>query len=163
MNANSFARTGASSNHSAHSPTESEATRPAKRRRVRQKTSCLPCQRRKGRCDQLDGDRCEGCIKRKEECIWETPILVGNVTDDVAEAIAHLNRRVAVLERQISLKQDQPPAINTASLTPSQTESPSYSVNTPHTETEDAAQALEDLALGRRQYHALGLNSEVTS
>jgi hypothetical protein len=41
-----------------------DVSRPAKRKRVRQKASCLACQRRKGRCDLLDGDRCEGCISQ---------------------------------------------------------------------------------------------------
>ncbi|KAJ6561898.1 hypothetical protein B0H19DRAFT_1142964 [Mycena capillaripes] len=138
-----------------------EVARPAKRKRVRQKASCLACQRRKGRCEQIDSDRCEGCIKRKEECVWEAPALVGNVTDDVAASIGHLTRRVAILERQMALKQDRVPAVITSEATPSYTESPGYSANTPNTETEDAAQALEDIALGRRQYHFLGLNSEV--
>ncbi|KAJ7471415.1 hypothetical protein B0H11DRAFT_2039851 [Mycena galericulata] len=146
---------------SSSASTEPGVARPAKRRRVRQKASCLACQRRKGRCDQIDGDRCEGCIKRKEECIWETPTLVGNVTDDVAVTIGHLTRRVAILERQMALKQDRVPPIKTSETTPRQTESPSYSANTPNTETEDAAQALENIALGRRQYLSLGLNSEV--
>lgn len=62
----------------------------------------------------------------------------------------------------MALKQDRTPGANsTPESTPSHAESPSFSVNTPNTETEDAAQALEDLALGRRQYHSLGLNSEV--
>ncbi|KAJ7746275.1 hypothetical protein B0H16DRAFT_1556864 [Mycena metata] len=162
MQASPFFVDGASSSLSTHSPPDTEVARPAKRKRIRQKTSCLPCQRRKGRCDQIDSERCEGCIKRKEECVWETPTLVGNVTDDVADSIAHLNRRVAILERQIARKQDQVPATNPPPTdTSSHTESPSYSANTPNTETEDAAQALEDLALGRRQYHALGVNSEV--
>ncbi|KAJ7757747.1 hypothetical protein DFH07DRAFT_458739 [Mycena maculata] len=147
------------------SPSEPEVTRPAKRKRIRQKASCLACQRRKGRCDQIDGDRCEGCIKRKEECVWEVPALLGNVTDDVTSTIGHLTRRVAILERQMALKQDRVPptnpSINTSETTPSHTESPSYLANTPITETEDAAQALEETALGRRQYHSLGLNSEV--
>ncbi|KAJ7301613.1 hypothetical protein DFH08DRAFT_993347 [Mycena albidolilacea] len=138
-----------------NSPTQSEITRPAKRKRVRQKASCLPCQRRKGRCEQIDSDRCEGCIKRKEECVWETPALVGNVTDDVAATIGHLTRRVAILERQMTLKQDR---VSGEHSTPGNMESPTYSVNT---ETEEAAQALEDFALGRRQYHSFGLNSEV--
>ncbi|KAF7336965.1 Zn(2)-C6 fungal-type transcription factor [Mycena venus] len=162
-----------------NSPSQQEVTRPAKRKRVRQKASCLACQRRKGRCEQIDSDRCEGCIKRKEECVWETPSLVGNVPEDVAATIGHLTRRVAIvrhqnvvhrtaltyinqLERQMALKQDRVPVVNTASAaTPNHMDSPSYSVNTPNTETEDAAQALEDIALGRRQYHFLGLNSEV--
>ncbi|KAF8176694.1 hypothetical protein K438DRAFT_1979054 [Mycena galopus ATCC 62051] len=148
-------------NSSNNPPSDPEVTRPAKRKRVRQKASCLACQRRKGRCEQIDSDRCEGCIKRKEECVWETPILVGNVTDDVAATIGHLTRRVAILERQMTLKQDRISTGNTPGVTPSHMESPSYSVNTPNTETEDAAQALEDIALGRRQYHSLGLNSEV--
>ncbi|KAJ7679161.1 hypothetical protein DFH06DRAFT_1165857 [Mycena polygramma] len=141
---------------------EPEVPRPAKRKRVRQKASCLACQRRKGRCEQIDSDRCEGCIKRKEECIWEAPTLVGNVTDDVAATIGHLTRRVTILERQMILKQDRIPTTSASSAgTPSYTESPSYSVTTPNTETEEAAQALEDLALGRRQYLTLGLNAEV--
>ncbi|KAJ7487925.1 hypothetical protein FB451DRAFT_1225947 [Mycena latifolia] len=152
---------GVASPTSAASTSDPDAARPAKRKRVRQKASCLACQRRKGRCDQIEGDRCEGCIKRKEECVWETPTLVGNVTDDVAATIGHLTRRVAILERQMALKQDRVPGARTSEPTPTHTESPSYSVDTPRTETEDAAQALEDMALGRRQYHALGLNSEV--
>ncbi|KAJ7066396.1 hypothetical protein C8F01DRAFT_1123116 [Mycena amicta] len=137
---------------------DAESVRPAKRKRVRQKASCLACQRRKARCDQIDGERCEGCIKRKEECVWDTPA-IGNVPEDVAASMAHLTRRVAMLERQMALKQDKVSPANTAVDVPAL--SPVYSVNTPITETEDAAQALEDTALGRRQYHALGLNSEV--
>ncbi|KAJ7757708.1 hypothetical protein DFH07DRAFT_819074 [Mycena maculata] len=159
-----FSVDGVSSALSMNSP-EPEVTLPVKRKRVRQKASCLACQRRKARCDQIDGERCEGCIKRKEECVWEAPALLGNVTDDVAATIGHLTRRVAILERQMALKQDRVPptnpSINTSETTPSHTESPSYSANTPITETEDAAQALEETALGRRQYHSLGLNSEV--
>ncbi|KAJ7851380.1 hypothetical protein B0H13DRAFT_2085670 [Mycena leptocephala] len=138
-----------------------EVARPAKRKRVRQKASCLACQRRKGRCEQIDSERCEGCIKRNEECVWEIPALVGNVTNDVAATIGHLARRVAILERQMALKQDRVLEVDISEATPISTESPSYSVNTPNTETEDAAQALEDIALGRRQYHSFGLNSEV--
>ncbi|KAF7374386.1 Zn(2)-C6 fungal-type transcription factor [Mycena sanguinolenta] len=141
-----------------NSPIEPEVTRPAKRKRVRQKASCLACQRRKGRCEQIESDRCEGCIKRNEECVWETPALVGNVPNDIAATIGHLARRVAVLERQMSLKQDRIPAVNTPT---SHIDSPVYSTNSAHTETEDAAQALEDIALGRRQYHTFGINSEV--
>ncbi|KAJ7108067.1 hypothetical protein C8R43DRAFT_189507 [Mycena crocata] len=141
-------------------PTDPDATRPAKRKRVRQKASCLACQRRKARCDQIEGDRCEGCIKRKEECVWEAPVLVGNVPDGVAATIGHLTRRVAMLERQMALKQDRL-QVNTQEGSASHLESPEYSVNTPNTDTEDAAQALENIALGRRQYHSLGLNSEV--
>ncbi|KAJ7096594.1 hypothetical protein B0H15DRAFT_825680 [Mycena belliarum] len=147
---------------SVSSPTDPEATRPAKRKRVRQKASCLACQRRKARCDQIDGDRCEGCIKRKEECVWEAPTLVGNVTDDVAASIGHLTRRVAILERQMALKQDRvPPATSSAATSSNSKDPPGYAVNTSNTDTEDAAQALEDLALGRRQYQPLGLNSEI--
>ncbi|KAJ6512704.1 hypothetical protein C8R45DRAFT_325550 [Mycena sanguinolenta] len=141
-----------------NSPSEPEANRPAKRKRVRQKASCLACQRRKGRCEQIESDRCEGCIKRNEECVWETPALVGNVPNDVAATIGHLARRVAVLERQMFLKQDRVPVVNTPT---SHIDSPVYSTYSAHTETEDAAQALEDIALGRRQYRTFGINSEV--
>jgi hypothetical protein len=61
----------------------------------------------------------------------------------------------------MALKQDRVLEVDISEATPISTESPSYSVNTPNTETEDAAQALEDIALGRRQYHSFGLNSEV--
>ncbi|KAJ7707454.1 hypothetical protein B0H17DRAFT_1191946 [Mycena rosella] len=159
MQTNIFSVEGIPSAASTSSPTESEAARPAKRKRVRQKASCLACQRRKGRCDQIEGDRCEGA-ERKEECIWETPALVGNVTDDVAASIGHLTRRVAILERQMATKQDKPPA-NPSEATLTRLESPGYPGTTPNTETEDAAQALEDIALGRRQYRSLGINSEV--
>ncbi|KAL8276639.1 hypothetical protein RQP46_010988 [Phenoliferia psychrophenolica] len=65
---------------------------PAKKKRRRQKNSCLP---RKTKCDKEDP--CSACTKRNEgdQCTWDLPPLVGPVPHEIAAEFGALKRRLS--------------------------------------------------------------------
>ncbi|ORY55152.1 hypothetical protein BCR35DRAFT_355790 [Leucosporidium creatinivorum] len=149
---------------------------PAKRkkRKARPKVSCQPCQRRKTRCEETEGS-CNQCDKRGEadKCTWDPPPLAGPLPNDITVEFGKLKRRMADLEREMGKLRDQkdnpapaplPPLPSPAPITyralPSAAPAPftpfappPVALPTPpdkkvvEAETEDAAQALESLAL----------------
>lgn len=131
------------------------------------KQSCDGCKRKKVKCVVKDGygAGCVYCARKQEQCVWSPPRQHEEVPDVIAAQFVSINKRLQKLEAQMAarskLKATYLPAPPLAAIPPippshKRTSSSAASHRARSIlvyDAEDAALALENVALRRRRYN----------
>ena len=134
-----------------------------KRKRNRFKATCQPCQRSKSKCirpaEGEGSEVCQRCQTRGEVCTYDEIALPVKADPQILRMLRAHEERIKKLEE--ALRRVSPPQLDAAASADKPVALKPKSDKEDLLETEDAAQALEGIALGQQQYNALGLNKEL--